>query len=104
MIHRSTFIKNAAFSVAGPILFPAHLLAFINKKEKLKNIGLQIWSLAAMMEKDVRATLKMVAQNGYKELELFGPYPFSTLKDHESWKAVTSPARKARAARLACGR
>ena len=32
----------------------------------------------------------MLSQIGYKELELFGPYPFSTQKDKDSWKATSS--------------
>lgn len=31
----------------------------------------------------------MIAQIGYKELELFGPYPFSTKKDLDAWNAIT---------------
>ena len=32
----------------------------------------------------------MLSQIGYKELELFGPYPFSSEKDNTSWKSITT--------------
>jgi sugar phosphate isomerase/epimerase len=56
--------------------------------KKINNPGLQAWSLAKYFAGDLEGTLKMVADNGYKELELFGPYPFSSEKDKADWDAI----------------
>ena len=39
--------------------------------------------------KDFAGSLKMLAQIGYKEIEFYGPYPFSAGEDIERWKAIT---------------
>ena len=41
------------------------------------------------MEKDFAGTMKMLSRIGYKEIEFYGPYPFSAKEDVERWDAVT---------------
>ncbi len=89
MLHRRKFIKSSAAAVAGTLL-NSSLAAVTWKTSKIKDVGLQLWSIAKTLEKDFTGTIQMLAQIGYKELELFGPYPFSTEKDKTSWKAITS--------------
>src|SRR5688500_20341795 len=55
----------------------------------LDRIGLQLFSIPKILEKDFAGTMKMIGQIGYKEIEFYGPYSFSALEDKESWKAVT---------------
>ena len=55
----------------------------------LNNIGIQLFSLPKMLEADFAMTLKMLGQMGYREIELFGPYPFSASSAVESWQAIT---------------
>lgn len=42
-----------------------------------------------MLEKDLPGTLAMLSKMGYKEVELYGPFPFSTEPAKKRWDAVT---------------
>jgi sugar phosphate isomerase/epimerase len=55
----------------------------------LDKIGIQFFSLPKMLEKDFRGSLAMLSKMGYREVELYGPYPFSTPSAWERWNAVT---------------
>lgn len=90
MFNRRKFIKASAAAVAGTVITSSSLMAAIYNYSKIKNIGLQLWSIAKFLEQDFTGSLQMLSQIGYKELELFGPYPFSTQKDKDSWKATSS--------------
>ena len=56
---------------------------------RLDRIGVQLFSLPKLLERDFDGALAMVAGLGYREVELFGPYPFSVPAAQEGWKAVT---------------
>ena len=81
---RRDFLKSSAL-VAGSALFPN----FTITDKKLKNIGIQLFSLPRLLEKDVRAGIELLAQMGYEEVELYGPFPFSAESARERWAAVT---------------
>jgi sugar phosphate isomerase/epimerase len=55
----------------------------------LNRVGIQLFSVPKLLEKDFRSTIKMLSQMGYKELELYGPYTFSAPEAIERWKSVT---------------
>lgn len=54
----------------------------------IPRVGLQLFTVPLLLEKDLEAGLRQIAQIGYKELELFGPYPYSAPSAHERWRAV----------------
>ena len=89
MLNRREFIKASATAAAGTIVTSSSMNASF-KKAKISNIGLQLWSIAKTLEMDFTGSLQMLSQIGYKELELFGPYPFSSEKDKASWNTITS--------------
>ena len=75
MLNRRRFIKNSAtFSVAS-LLLPADLF---EQKKLIEKIGIPFFSLPKLLEKEFAGTLTMLSKMGYKEVELYGPYPFST--------------------------
>lgn len=79
-IHSTTLITAAGLlSIENPITM----------KPALKNIGIQLFSLPRLLEKDFRGAIKMLAEMGYREIELYGPYPFSAREAKDSWNAVT---------------
>lgn len=79
--------RRAFLSVASVSVFSAHqLLAY---KPVVDKIGIQFFSLPKMLEKDLKSTLAMLANMGYKEVELYGPYTFSTESAKSSWANVT---------------
>jgi sugar phosphate isomerase/epimerase len=87
MRNRRAFIKSSAAAAAGTII-SSSLTAATGNAAKIQNIGLQLWSIAKSIEKDFTGTVQMLSQIGYKELELFGPYPWSTEKDKAAWNAI----------------
>jgi sugar phosphate isomerase/epimerase len=56
--------------------------------DRLGPIGVQLFSLPKLLEQDLDGALAMLAGLGYREVELFGPYPFCVPEALESWKAL----------------
>ena len=91
-MERSDFIKHLSLLTAGGTLLPEIL--FANKNDTvtmrtLSNIGIQLFSLPTALEKDFEGTIALIADMGFKEIELFGPYPYSTQTAKDHWAAVT---------------
>jgi sugar phosphate isomerase/epimerase len=55
----------------------------------LSKVGVQLFSLPRVLERDFRQGIAMLSGMGYREVELFGPFPFSAPEAIEGWKAVT---------------
>jgi sugar phosphate isomerase/epimerase len=67
---RRDFIQSTALAVAGAGLVNS---TFADAGSKYKNkVGLQLYSLRDVINKDPKGVLKSVADFGYKELETFG--------------------------------
>lgn len=85
MSSRRQFIKSSGTLAALAAFSPS---PWKISNDSIKEIGLQLWSIGKFLEKDFNGSLDMLAQIGYKRLELFGPYPFSSQKDKDSWKSL----------------
>ena len=82
---RRTFLQNSAlFSLGAMLGTPSFLL----DTGLVKKVGIQLFSLPKLLESDFEGTLAMLAQMGYQEIELFGPYPFSTDLAKKTWEAI----------------
>ena len=68
----------------------ATLGGFVPQTEQLERIGLGLFTIPWLLEKDFAGTLKLLAQIGYKELEFYGPFPFSTPAAQARWRSVTA--------------
>jgi sugar phosphate isomerase/epimerase len=55
----------------------------------MQNIGIQLFSLPFLLDKDFRTGIELLSELGYKELEFYGPYPFSDQVAIDNWEAVT---------------
>lgn len=55
----------------------------------LPAIGVQLFSLPKLLDADFAAGLNLLQQIGFAELEMYGPYPFSTEAAWKRWNAVT---------------
>jgi hypothetical protein len=55
----------------------------------LDRIGLQLFSIPKLLEQDFEGTMKMLSGMGYRELEFYGPFPFSSKSAQDRWNAVT---------------
>ena len=89
MFDRRKFLKASTAAAAGTLMASSSFGSFMNRTGRNSHIGLQLWSIAKNIEQDVEGSMQMIASIGYKEVELFGPYPFSTEKDKASWNAIT---------------
>ena len=89
MINRREFIRTSTLAAAGMLATRCAGTGTGNKVAGLDRVGLQVWSIAKFLAEDFEGSLKLLSDIGYKELELFGPYPFSTQSDKDSWKGVS---------------
>lgn len=84
---RRKFLHQSALLTASGIL-SIHSLK--GSPLERKNTGIQLFSIPRMLDEDFRAGIQMLSEMGYKEIELFGPYPFSAESAKASWAAVGS--------------
>ncbi len=70
-MNRRTFIERSALA-AGGLAFAS--LSSCGKTTSIvtKPIGIQLYTLREIFEKDVMGTLKLVAETGFKEVETYG--------------------------------
>lgn len=88
-MNRKDFIKSAAllsafFGVSNSLLANAF------KADKLSKVGVQLWSLPKLLESNFEKTVQQLAEIGIKELELYGPFPFSDPKEKVKWEKLAS--------------
>jgi sugar phosphate isomerase/epimerase len=82
MYSRRQFLKTTAAAVAtvavtGP--------SFAEISKKTKKVGIQLFTIPALVASDFKGTLTKLADIGYKEIEFFGPYEFSAKETIERW-------------------
>lgn len=87
MITRRSFLKNAAIGSAVAI---AEMNFAWAMQQKIQKIGVQLFSLPRLLDKDFSAAIAMLAQMGYKEVEMFGPYSFSSAVTQERWNKMSA--------------
>ena len=85
MLNRRNFLRNTA-AVAATGFLSNKLFAH---DYFLQPIGIQFFSLPFMLDKDFAGAIAILSGMGYKEAELYGPYPFSTKAAQDRWAAVT---------------
>jgi sugar phosphate isomerase/epimerase len=56
----------------------------------IERLGVQLFTLASMVARDLDAALKLIADTGYKEVEFFGPYPFSAPESLAMWAPLAA--------------
>lgn len=59
-----------------------------NRSTALTAIGVGLFTIPQLLDQDFAGTMQLLAEIGYKEVELFGPYPFSAPSAHERWQPV----------------
>src|SRR5438874_3923189 len=87
---RRDFLKHTAIATAaGLVITRDDGDAADRAAERLDRIGVQLFSVPKLLERDFAGTMKMLADIGFKEIEFFGPYPFSVPSAQERWNAIT---------------
>ena len=96
MVNRRDFLAAAAAAAAG-LAAGCRRCATPNggaaaasaaPADRLGPLGVGLFTLPKSLEQDFDGTLAMIAGLGYREVELFGPYPFSVPAAQEGWKAA----------------
>ena len=92
-MNRRDFIESVSFVSLGTLL-PAcatRMNTQTNPRALLPpdRIGIQLFTLPKLLETDFAGTMKLLASKGFREIEFFGPYPFSAPEAQERWKSVT---------------
>lgn len=85
--NRREFLKQSVLIAAGGTILPNYV--FGNPDSGIKNLGVQLFSIPHLVEKDFAGTMQQLAKAGYKEIEFYGPYDFSAENDITRWKSVT---------------
>lgn len=85
---RRTFLQSATGLLAGATV-AGRSVAAAASRSMIERLGLQLFTVPVLLERDLETGLRQIAQIGYQELELFGPYPFSLTSAHERWRSIT---------------
>ena len=90
-MERSDFLKTLGLFTAAGVLLPELVYPHgdIMYPKKLKKIGVQLFSVPSSLEKKFEGTIALLANMGFKEIELYGPYPFSSQQVKDEWMAIT---------------
>lgn len=89
MVDRRNFMKSAAALAIGSAMTGYEsILKTPAAPIALDRIGVGLFTIPHMLEQNFAEAMKKLADIGYKEVEFFGPYPFSVPEAHESWKPV----------------
>jgi len=104
-MQRRKFLKTAlASSLASSAAFQALALGKNNRYRK--NIGIQLYTLRNQIAEDPVATLRAVADAGYKQVEPYGfpdagpmikaakDYGLAVNSSHFAWESVTNPTKE----------
>jgi len=84
---RRDFMKVAGVTVAA--LGTNGVAAGILKGKK-KQTGIQLFSIPQLVANDFKGTLKKLSEIGYREIEFFGPYPFSAEETIKGWSGFAT--------------
>ena len=93
---RRRFLVAAGASAAGLALgcrsaAPAEgAMASTAPLDRVGPIGVGLFTLPKSLDQDFDGTLAMIAGLGYREVELFGPYPFSVPAAQAGWKGAAA--------------
>ncbi|MEN8797805.1 MAG: TIM barrel protein [Flavobacteriaceae bacterium] len=88
---RREFVKNTGFLTAASLIPFSDALSHNGYKlnsTALNDLGIQLFSVPRLMEEDLVGGVGLLAQMGFKKLELYGPYPFSAASAKERWNSL----------------
>jgi sugar phosphate isomerase/epimerase len=86
-MNRRKFIQNSSLAVAAGSILPMNLMscASTTREALAQNFGVALFTLPKSLSEDFKGTLKMISNLGYKELEFFGPYDYSSEITKTNW-------------------
>ncbi len=86
---RRQFVKSAGMAATASMLPIESLLSQqLLNMPFLQDIGLQLFSVPYILEQDFDRSIGLLAEMGFKKLELYGPYHFSADEAKTGWKEL----------------
>ena len=82
---RRQFVLSSAAATAAGLL----RVDVTRHATPINPIGVQLFSVPKLLERDFRAGIAMLSQMGYREIEMYGPFSFSAPEAIKGWAAVT---------------
>ena len=86
---RRAFLKHVSFLSAGFPPYAKRRTGHAARTALLDRLGVGLFTIPTMVEKDFAGSMKVLAAIGYKEIETFGPYSWSAQVAQDRWR-VTS--------------
>lgn len=84
MIHRRKFLQLSGAALSGAMAY--QLMGCSATASGTKRAwGVQLFSIPQMVANDFPSTLDRLEEIGYREIEFFGPYPFSAQTTIDGW-------------------
>ena len=87
MITRRDFIRSAAAIPIG-IALKTPSARPVRTQSRIERVGLGLFTIPKLLEEDFSGAMARLATIGYKEVELFGPYPYSVPEAVASWGPI----------------
>lgn len=89
MMNRKDFLKAASLITLGAS-YPSKVMShWLSPLDQLESIGLGLFSVPSLLENDLEAGVKALAQLGITEFETYGPYSFSDERNKKFWAELT---------------
>jgi sugar phosphate isomerase/epimerase len=85
-MNRRDFLRSAA---AAGLLAAAPGAAMGFPRSRLDRVGVALFTIPALLDEDYEGTMRMLSEIGYREVQLFGPFPFSAPEAHERWRTLS---------------
>jgi sugar phosphate isomerase/epimerase len=89
MLNRRDFLLRSAAATGLLAAAPSTAMPRV-RRSRLDRIGVALFTLPALLDRDYEGTMRMLAAIGYREVQLFGPFPFSAPEAHERWKTLSA--------------
>jgi sugar phosphate isomerase/epimerase len=86
---RRSFLKHASALAGGLPVLARTAAGHAARSPLLDRLGVGLFTIPTMVDQDFTGTMKTLASIGYKEIETFGPYPWSAQAAQDRWR-VTS--------------
>lgn len=88
MFNRRQFIKHTGLAALAASPLTQWMMEDVLKRKK--TFGVQLFTIPQMADHDLKGTLQLLSNIGYREVEFFGPYSFSAQETIEGWKPLAA--------------
>jgi sugar phosphate isomerase/epimerase len=90
MLTRRVVLERAAAALTAGLVNASRTAAAPRFMARLDRVGVALFTIPKLLDADIEGAFTLLSDIGYKEVELFGPYPFSVPAAHERWKTVAT--------------